>query len=217
MYVISKKFSSNPMKIVIVDKDCHVNFDTYIVCLRNMQIKETDDVVYFNSKCRGDYSTGNRSEFSLYQYKNIRRWKDQTFPMSIDGVVKILESYLDEDYGEYVDFQLSKLNQEITELLICISIDENSKPKDVLSLNLSLWKNNHKEDPKKESYSDCQITKDNNSWNQFAELLHSYDINIFCANVNAAVLGVIRRLKNHFVLEQYFKSYKNINELVNDY
>lgn len=183
MYVISKKFSSNPMKIVIVDKDCHVNFDTFIVCLRNMQIKETDDVVYFNAKCRGDYSTGNRSEFSLYQYKNIRRWKDQTFPMSIDGAVKILESYLDEDYGEYVDFQLSKLNQEITELLICISIDENSKPKDVLSLNLSLWKNNHKEDPKKESYSDCQITKDNNSWNQFTELLHSYDINIFCANV----------------------------------
>lgn len=144
------------MKIVIVDKDSHVNFDTFIVCLRNMQIKEADDVVYFNSKCRGDYSTGNRSEFSLYQYKNIRRWKTLTFPMSIDGAVKILESYLDEDYGEYVDFQLSKLNQEITELLICISIDENSKPKDVLSLNLSLWKNNHKkEDPKKESYSDC--------------------------------------------------------------
>lgn len=112
---------------------------------------------------------------------------------------------------------MSKLNQEITELLICISIDEKSKPKDVLSLNLSLWKNNHKEDPKKESYSDCQITKDNNSWNQFAKLLHSYDINIFCANVNAAVLGVIRILKNHFVFEQYFKSYKNINELVNDH
>ena len=95
MYIISKEISTEPLRLTIQEMNSWISFDLSVLCLRNMQIEERDDFVFYNSNCRGDYSTGQKSEFSSSQFKYVRRWRNQTFPMSVDGAVKIIESISD--------------------------------------------------------------------------------------------------------------------------
>ena len=147
MYIISKEISTEPLRLTIQEMNSWISFDLSVLCIRNMQIEERDDFVFYNSNCRGDNSTGLKSEFSSSQFRNVRRWRDQTFPMSVDVAVKIIESFSDEDYAEYIELQLSKLSPEITELLFCVSTyEDHFSLKDVPSLNISLWRKNYEKE-----------------------------------------------------------------------
>lgn len=148
----------------------------------------------------------------------MRRWRDQTFPMSVDGAVKIIESISDEDYEEYIELQLSKLSPEITELLFCVSIyDDHFSLKDVPSLNISLWRKNYEKEQMRGTYSESEIVGNNELWKEYNGCLYSYDINLNGANSNAAVLGIIKRDNDRFIFEPCYKLYNNIVELANDY
>ena len=217
MYIISKELSSVPLKLTVLQKnDIEFDLDPFVFCLHNMQIKEQNDLVFYNSDCRGDYTTGQRAEFSLAQYSNKGQWYHQTFPMSKDGAVKIIESYTDEDYEEFISLQLSKLNKETTELLICVSDYGGQFPiKGVCSLNISLWRKDYMNEHMRSSYSEWEIASNNDVWKEYNCCLDSYDVNM--DNAKAAILGVIKRDNNQFIFEQYFKPYKDIEELVNDY
>lgn len=218
MYVISKEISAEPLRLTIQEKNSWIGLDLCVLCLKNMQIEERDDIVFYNSNCRGDYSTGNKSEFSLSQYRNKARWRDQTFPMSVDGAVKIIESISDEDYEEYIELQLSKLSPEITELLFCVSIyDDHFSLKDVPSLNISLQRKNYVKEQMRGTYSESEIVDNNELWKEYNGCLDRYDINLNGANSNAAVLGIIKRDNDRFIFEPYYKLYNNIVELANDY
>ena len=218
MYIISKEISTEPLRLTIQEMNSWISFDLSVLCLRNMQIEERDDLVFYNSNCRGDYSTGQKSEFSSSQFKYVRRWRNQTFPMSVDGAVKIIESISDEDYEEYIELQLSKLSPEITELLFCVSIyDDHFSLKDVPSLNISLWRKNYEKEQMRGTYSESEIVGNNELWKEYNGCLDSYDINLNGANSNAAVLGIIKRDNDRFIFEPCFKLYKNIVELANDY
>ena len=202
MYIISKEISTEPLRLTIQEMNSWISFDLSVLCLRNMQIEERDDFVFYNSNCRGDYSTGQKSEFSSSQFKYVRRWRNQTFPMSVDGAVKIIESFSDEDYAEYIELQLSKLSPEITELLFCVS---------------SLWRKNYEKEQMRGTYSESEIVGNNELWKEYNGCLYSYDINLNGANSNAAVLGIIKRDNNRFILEPCYKLYNNLEELANDY
>ena len=218
MYIVSKEISTEPMRLTIPEMNYWIGLDLCVLCLRNMQIEERDDLVFYNSNCRGDYSTGQKSEFSSSQFRNMRIWRDQTFPMSVDGAVKIIESFSDEDYAEYIELQLSKLSPEITELLFCVSIyDDHFSLKDVPSLNISLWRKNYEKEQMRGTYSESEIVGNNELWKEYNGCLYSYDINLNGANSNAAVLGIIKRDNNRFILEPCYKLYNNLEELANDY
>ena len=218
MYIISKEISTEPLRLTIQEMNSWMGLDLCVLCLRNMQIEERDDLVFYNSNCRGDYSTGQKSEFSSSQFKYVRRWRNQTFPMSVDGAVKIIESFSDEDYAEYIELQLSKLSPEITELLFCVSIyDDHISLKDVPSLNISLWRKNYEKEQMRGTYSESEIVGNNELWKEYNGCLYSYDINLNGANSNAAVLGIIKRDNDRFIFEPCYKLYNNLEELANDY
>lgn len=218
MYIISKEISTEPLRLTIQEMNSWISLDLCVLCLRNMQIEERDDLVFYNSNCRGDYSTGQKSEFSSSQFRNMRSWRDQTFPMSVDGAVKIIESISDEDYEEYIELQLSKSSPEITELLFCVFIyDDHFSLKDVPSLNISLWRKNYEKEQMRGTYSESEIVGNNELRKEYNGCLYSYDINLNGANSNAAVLGIIKRDNDRFIFEPCYKLYNNIVELANDY
>lgn len=97
-------------------------------------IMDDADFVFYNSTQRANPKTGEFEPFVKAVHGNKKNWKDKTVPVSADGSVLGSADDLgeggedeDEDAGETMHVDLSKVNPKIQEIIFCVTIYHGDK------------------------------------------------------------------------------------------
>lgn len=221
MFEIGKELVEQTLRLVVDEKDFRGNIDWFALCLHNGTIEDRDDLVYFNSRCRGDYLSRKQVIYDSNVFNRSRIWYDQTQPMSKDGAIWIIEDWFDgNDYCEdfFVSLQLSILSKDIDEVLIGISSsDDYHTLNDVESICVTLWENDCLKEQLRTIHTDYEIATDDDLWQKYKGKLFEYSINLKGVVNRAAIIASIKRTGDHFVLNRMSDFFSDILSCVNNF